>query len=188
MKLSNEELTEKNYYIGMFNQQQTKLKKTELVLNQQITNPFSMIKNKNFEMESLFYSHEKSYYTKSPLGRIIIDYFILSLVDILELLEKIAVFEGNVTIQGFRLPIKNPYLKEYNRTIEQLKNFEIDEYLPERIGKVLTKERYFKEMLFVEKELKELGYKIIAQTIASDTLEIINNKKTSPTKKLKILK
>ena len=43
-------------------------------------------------------------------------------------------------------------------------------------------------MLFVEKELKELGYKIIAQTIASDTLEIINNKKTSPTKKLKILK
>lgn len=160
------ELQERNRYIGALNKCEADINKSLSNLDFAITNPTISIKEKLHEMEDLFHKHEMEFYTSSPLGQLIRDFLLLHLHDTINIeLMNIVNFESKIRLCGIRLPIKNLFLKALNKRIEEIKNFEIDENLPETLGKYATNESlvYF---LLIDDDLEKLGYSDLVEKVS----------------------
>lgn len=181
MKIVGDELKEKNYYISFFNTEEQVLKSATNRMRQVIDNPYAVVKKKNHEMEDFFYDKGKNYYTETKLGPIIKDYLILLLTKSIEKLYKVIILENAITIYGrVNSNIKNPMVKQYHKAIDQIKNFEIDETLPQKLASFLTEERFEEEKESISQDLIELGYENASDKV--EEIETIIKKKNEKQK------
>ncbi len=188
MRMNGKELKERNFYTELFNdlgsQIEASLNKTGL----RVRNLYEVAKKNNHQLEDFFHSHGKNYYTETRLSQMLIDYIMLQLACASKPLLDAILFENVVCLtDSIRIPIKNPHVKKYNQYLDLMESLAIDETLAERLGSMLTEERYQNEMSFVVEELKVLGYPELAETILVDTYDVMKSrkKKDSPEVKLK---
>lgn len=187
MKLTTEELKTRNEYIGLLNELEFDLKKQLTERNNQIINPITILKRKNHEIETIFYEHNKNYYTESKLGNLIIKYSYEQLVKIIASLYSVIDFESCITFgKKYRLPVINPFLKKYNNSLKLITDLNIDATLSKKIASILNEDRFNNEIHNIEEELEELGYKELAETILVNTcIEMQRINKVASSKTLK---
>lgn len=188
MWMTTEELKERNIYTKLFNELGSSTESLIMASGLKVRNLYEVAKRKNYQLENLFHSHGKNYYTETKLSLMLIDYMMLHLVYASKPLLDAILFENIVWLtDSIRIPIKNPHVKKYNQILDLLESLTIDRTLSQRLGSMLTEERYTDEITSVIEELKELGYPEIAETILVDTYDAMKSrkKKDSPEVKLK---
>lgn len=188
MWMTTEELKERNIYTKLFNELGSSTESLIMASGLKVRNLYEVAKRKNYQLENLFHSHGKNYYTETRLSLMLIDYMMLHLVYASKPLLDAILFENIVWLtDSIRIPIKNPHVKKYNQILDLLESLTIDRTLSQRLGSMLTEERYTDEITSVIEELKELGYPEIAETILVDTYDAMKSrkKKDSPEVKLK---
>lgn len=187
MKIIGRELQERNRYIEALNKSEANINSNLSYLKIKVMNPATIVKRKIYEMEELFHQQEMEFYTNLALGQVIRVFLLEHLSDTINNnITKIINFESLVTINGIRLPIKNPFIEGINKRIEEIKKFRIDETLPETIGKYMTNEN-LENILFIDNDLIKLGYSDLAETAVERTLNEMQknesrNKKNQKTK------
>lgn len=185
MKMIGEELRERNRHIEALNKSEANINRVLPNLKITITNPATIVKQKMHEMEDLFHKQEMEFYTYTPLGQLIREFLLLHLQDTIGIdLRKTVNFEAKITLSGVRLPIKNPYKDLLDKRIEEIKNFNIDETLPETLGKYMTPEN-LPNILFMDDDLIKLGYSDLAETAIERTVENMRKKGNSCKKRIK---
>ena len=170
------ELQERNRYIEVLNKSETDINSILCKLQIEVINPTTVIKQKMHEMEELFHQQEMEFYTNFALGQIIRDFLLWYLFDIINTnFQKMINFESIVTIKGSRLPIKNPFIENFNK--------KIDETLPENLGKYITVEN-IPNILFIDEDLIQLGYSDLAENAVERTLKELQQKEENDKKNI----
>ncbi len=177
MKMVGKELQERNRYIETLNKAETTINFCLCNLQINLINPVTIVKRKLHEMEDLFYQQEMNFYENLTLGLTIRSFLLSYLQNTIDYpLRKIISFEKKITIENIRLPIQNPFVKNFNKRIEEIQDFKIDEKLPERLGKYMEIED-LNSILFIDDDLIKLGYPELAETAVEKTLEEMNKRK-----------
>ena len=179
------ELQERNRYIEVLNKSEADINFILCKMQIDLRNPVTVVKQKMHEMEELFHQQEMEFYTNFALGQIIRDFLLRYLLDTTNTnLRKIVDFESKITIDNFRLPITNPYIKGFNKKIDEIKEFKIDETLPKKIGKYMTIED-LPNILFMDDDLIQLGYSDLAENAVERTLKELQIKVKDSKKQIK---
>lgn len=177
MKMIGKELQERNRYIETLNKAEATINSCLCNLQINLINPATIVKGKLHEMKDLFYQQEIKFYENFALGLTIREFLLSYLQDTIGYhLRKIISFEEKITIKNVRLPIQNPFVKNFNKRIEEIKSFNIDEKLPERLGKHMEIEN-LNSILFIDDDLIKLGYPNLAEKAVERTLEEMNKRK-----------
>lgn len=184
MKMIGRELQERNRYIGVLNKSEADINYVLYKLQIEVINPTTVVKQKMHEMEELFHQQEMEFYTNFALGQIIRDFLLWYLFDIINTnFQKMINFESLITIKGSRLPIKNPFIENFNKKIDKVRNFKIDETLPESLGKYITVEN-IPNILLMEDDLVKLGYSDFAENAVERTLKELQQKEENNKKNI----
>ncbi|MDE5587190.1 MAG: hypothetical protein K2I72_02325, partial [Bacilli bacterium] len=158
MQMNKEELSERNEWTELYNELGSNIEMSLREARLNVRNLYEVAKRKNYNLENLFHSRGKNYYTESKLGLMLQDCIKWQLLNASDALSSAIMFENIVWVPDLiRIPIKNPFVKKYDHELNLMESLAIDETLASHLGSMLTEKRYKEEMLSIVEELKELG-------------------------------
>lgn len=170
---------------------QESLKAIKKKFNLDLPNITSIIINKNFQFETMFYSKELNYYYKSAIGNGIFLYLITINDNAMKELKKAMELESKRILNNSILSRSNKYLKKYCEMARDVENLNFDEYLIDKLYSLDMKKELKMCLFSIELELLKLKgieysnfcVKRIVDLIQNDT-KSNNNKKNVKSKKL----
>lgn len=151
------ELEARNQNIIYLNNDEFALKQTlnyiKKYLNLDLPNITSIIINKNFHFENLFYNQNLNYHYKSATGNAIFLYLITINNNAMKVLKKAIEVETKRMKNNSIFPIGNKYLKKYYNMVKEVENFKLDDSLIDKLYSLNIKQELIMCLYSMQLEL-----------------------------------
>ena len=195
MLTDKKEVEARNKNIIYLNKDEFALKQTlnfiKKHLNLDLPNITSIIINKNFHFETMFYNKNLNYYYKSAIGNAIFLYLITINDNAMKVLKKAVEVQTKRTKINGILPISNKYIKKYYDMVKEVEILKLDENLIDKLYSLDIKKELDMCIYSIELELLKLkGIEYsdfcinrLVKLITNDT-KLNNDKKNVKSKKL----